>query len=97
VLQGIAKSPAAGAAGMMLATSGLFGSHRGTWTGALEDTAGGALIGEQIGGPLGAGIGAAAGFTAGLAEILAGVESPQRKAHDGIKYSGPQNLDQTIS
>ena len=48
-VQGVAKSPAAGAAGMMLATSGLFGSQRGTWTGALEDTAGGALIGEQIG------------------------------------------------
>ena len=28
----------------MVATSGLFGSQRGTWTGALEDTAGGALI-----------------------------------------------------
>jgi hypothetical protein len=84
-VQGVAKSPAAGAAGMMLATSGLLGSQRGTWTGAVEDTAGGALIGEQIGGPLGAGIGAAAGFTAGVAEILAGVKSPQRKAHDDIK------------
>jgi hypothetical protein len=30
---------------MMLATSRLFGSQRGTRTGALEDTAGGALIG----------------------------------------------------
>jgi hypothetical protein len=84
-VQGVAKSPAAGAAGMMLATSGLFGSNRGTWTGALEDTAGGALIGEQMGGPLGAAIGAAAGFTAGVAEKLLGIESPQRKAHDDIK------------
>jgi hypothetical protein len=84
-VQGVAKSPAAGAAGMMLATSGLFGSQRGTWTGALEDTAGGALIGEQMGGPLGAAIGAAAGFTAGVVEKLLGIESPQRKAHDDIK------------
>jgi len=84
-VQGVAKSPAAGAAGMMLATSGLFGSNRGTWTGALEDTAGGALIGEQIGGPMGAAIGATAGFTAGVVEKLLGIESPQRKAHDDIK------------
>lgn len=84
-VQGVAKSPAAGAAGMMLATSGLFGSNRGTWTGSLEDTAGGALIGEQIGGPWGAAIGAAAGFTAGMVEKLLGIESPQRKAHDDIK------------
>lgn len=84
-VQGVAKSPAAGAAGMMLATSGLFGSQRGTWTGALEDTAGGALIGEQIGGPWGAAIGAAAGFTAGMVEKLLGIKSPQRKAHDDIK------------
>jgi hypothetical protein len=84
-VQGVAKSPAAGAAGMMLATSGLFGSQRGTWAGALEDTAGGALIGEQIGGPWGAAIGAAAGFTAGTVEKLLGIESPPRKAHDDIK------------
>jgi len=84
-VQGVAKSPAAGAAGMMLATSGLFGSQRGTWTGTLEDTAGGALIGEQIGGPWGAAIGAAAGFTAGMVEKLLGIKSPQRKAHDDIK------------
>jgi len=84
-VQGVAKSPAAGAAGMMLATSGLFGSQRGTWTGSLEDTAGGALIGEQIGGPWGAAIGAAAGFTAGMTEKLLGIESPPRKAHDDIK------------
>jgi hypothetical protein len=84
-VQGVAKSPAAGAAGMMLATSGLFGSNRGTWTGALEDTAGGALIGEQIGGPMGAAIGATAGFTAGVVEKLLGIESPPRKAHDDIK------------
>ena len=77
-------TPAAGAAGMMLATSRLCGSQRGTWTGALEDTAGGALIGEQMGGPLGAAIGAAAGFTAGVVEKLLGIESPQRKAHDDI-------------
>ena len=84
-MQGVAKSPAAGAAGMMLATSGLFGSQRGTWTGSLEDTAGGALIGEQIGGQWGAAIGAAAGFTAGMTEKLLGIDSPPRKAHDDIK------------
>ena len=84
-VQGVAKSPAAGAAGMMLATSGLFGSRRGTWGGTLEDTAGGALIGEQIGGPWGAAIGAAAGFTAGVIEQLLGIKSPARKAHDDIK------------
>lgn len=32
-VQGVAKSPAAGAAGMMLATNGLFGGSRGTWGG----------------------------------------------------------------
>ena len=84
-VQGVAKSPAAGAAGMMLATNGLFGSQRGTWTGSLEDAAGGALIGEQIAGPYGAAIGASVGFTAGVVEKLLGIESPQRKAHDDIK------------
>ena len=74
-IQGVAKSPAAGAAGMMLAMNGLFGSRRGTWGGIAESTAGGALIGEQIGGPLGAAIGAGAGFLAGLGEKLFGVES----------------------
>ena len=79
-VQGVAKSPAAGAAGMMLATSGLFGSRRGTWAGTLEDTAGGALIGEQIGGPWGAAIGAAAGFTAGVVEQLLGIKSPAEES-----------------
>jgi hypothetical protein len=65
-VQDVAKSPAAGAAGMMLAMNGLFGGSRGTWGGIAQSTAGGALIGEQIGGPLGAAIGAGAGFLAGL-------------------------------
>ena len=69
-VQAIAKSPAAGAAGMMLAMNGLFGGSRGTWGGIAQSTAGGALIGEQIGGPLGAAIGAGAGFLAGLGEKL---------------------------
>ena len=52
---GVATSPAASAAGMMLATSGLLGSHMGTWGGVGMGTVGGGLlgagIGQQIGGP----------------------------------------------
>lgn len=84
----VATSPAATAAGMMLGTSGLMGSHRGTWGGIAMGTAGGALVGAgigmQLGGPagalLGAGIGAVAGFGIGLGEKLAGVESPENQA-----------------
>jgi hypothetical protein len=89
----VATSPAATAAGMMLATSGLLGSHMGTWGGVGMGTAGGALVGAgmgmQFGGPmgalLGAGIGAVAGFGIGVSEKLLGIESPQAKAHNDIK------------
>jgi hypothetical protein len=71
--------------GSMLAEHGLLGSDRGTWKGAGEGAAGGAAIGFQQGGPLGALIGGAAGFLIGVGEKLAGVESPERKAHDDIR------------
>src|ERR1035441_10009599 len=73
------------AGGTMLAQQGLLGSSRGTWTGTAEGTAGGAAIGFQMGGPLGALIGGAAGFGIGIGEMIAGVKSPQREAHDDIK------------
>jgi hypothetical protein len=92
-VQGVAKSPAAGAAGMMLAMSGLFGANRGTWGGIAESAAGGALIGEQIGGPLGAAIGAGAGFLAGLGEKLFGVESPVHKAERLVKQIYSININ----
>jgi hypothetical protein len=69
----------------MLAQQGLLGNSRGTWTGTAEGTAGGAAIGFQMGGPLGALIGGAAGFGIGIGEMIAGVKSPQREAHDDIK------------
>jgi hypothetical protein len=89
----VATSPAATMAGMMMATSGLTGSRMGTWGGVAMGTAGGALvgagIGAQYGGPmgaaLGAGIGAVAGLGIGAGEKLAGIESPQVKAHNDIK------------
>ncbi|HZV06994.1 MAG TPA: hypothetical protein VE999_18070, partial [Gemmataceae bacterium] len=92
-VQAVAKSPAAGAAGMMLAMNGLFGSSRGTWGGIAQSTAGGALIGEQIGGPLGAAIGAGAGFLAGLGEKLFGVESPENEAIRLVKQLYSINID----
>jgi hypothetical protein len=96
-IQGIAKSPAAGAAGMMLAMNGLFGSSRGTWGGIAQSTAGGALIGEQIGGPLGAAIGAGAGFLAGLGEKLFGVESPENEAKRLVKQLYSINIDNSMA
>src|SRR5579883_2504272 len=96
-VQGIAKSPAAGAAGMMLAMNGLFGSSRGTWGGIAQSTAGGALIGEQIGGPLGAAIGAGAGFLAGLGEKLFGVESPENEAKRLVKQIYSISIDTAMA
>ena len=84
-LGAVAKSPAAGAAGMMLAESGLLGSHMGSWAGVGMGALGGAAIGFQMGGPLGALIGGVAGFGIGIGEKLAGIQSPQKKAHDDIK------------
>jgi hypothetical protein len=43
------------------------------------------MIGFQMGGPLGALIGGVAGAGIGIGEKLAGIESPQKKAHDDIK------------
>ncbi len=96
-VQGVAKSPAAGAAGMMLAMNGLFGANRGTWGGIAESAAGGALIGEQIGGPLGAAIGAGAGFLAGLGEKLFGVESPVHKAERLVKQIYSMNINDAMA
>jgi hypothetical protein len=96
-VQAIAKSPAAGAAGMMLAMNGLFGSSRGTWGGIAQSTAGGALIGMQIGGPLGAAIGAGAGFLAGVGEKLFGVESPENEAKRLVKQLYSINIDNSMA
>jgi len=96
-IQGVAKSPAGGAAGMMLAMNGLFGGSRGTWSGIAQSTAGGALIGDQIGGPWGAAIGAGAGFLASLGEKLAGVESPENKAKQLIKQLYSINIDNNMA
>jgi hypothetical protein len=96
-IQGVAKSPAAGAAGMMLAMNGLFGNSRGTWSGIAQSTAGGALIGDQIGGPWGAAIGAGAGFLASLGEKLAGVESPENKAKQLVKQLYSINIDNNMA
>ncbi len=96
-IQGVAKSPAAGAAGMMLAMNGLFGGSRGTWGGIAQSTAGGALIGEQIGGPLGAAIGAGAGFLAGLGEKLFGVESPENEAKRLVKQIYSISIDTAMA
>jgi hypothetical protein len=68
------------AGGMMLATQGLMGNSRGTWTGVGEGAAGGAMIGLQMGGPLGAAIGAGVGAGIGLGEKIAGVESQRNEA-----------------
>jgi hypothetical protein len=83
-IEGVASSPAAGAAGLSLATHGLI-SNAGTWTGAIQGAAGGALIGNQIGGPLGAAAGASFGFEIGALEKLFGVKSLNQTAHDDIK------------
>lgn len=87
-IAGVASSPAAIAAGGMLAQFGLTGSARGTFGGTFMGAAGGALagfgIGAQIGaigGPLGAAIGAGAGLLVGLGEQIFGVEPPSRQAH----------------
>jgi hypothetical protein len=96
-VQGVAKSPAAGAAGMMLAMNGLFSGSRGTWGGIAQSTAGGALIGDQIGGPLGAAIGADAGFLAGLGEKLFGVESPENEAKRLVKQLYSLNIDNSMA
>lgn len=96
-IQGVAKSPAAGAAGMMLAMNGLFGGSRGTWGGIAQSTAGGALIGEQIGGPLGAGIGAGAGFLAGLGEKVFGVESSENEAKRLVKQLYSISIDNSMA
>lgn len=96
-IQAVAKSPAAGAAGMMLAMNGMFGGSRGTWGGIAQSTAGGALIGEQIGGPLGAAIGAGAGFLAGVGEKLFGVESPENEAKRLVKQLYSINIDNSMA
>jgi ABC-type transporter Mla subunit MlaD len=83
-IEGVASSPAAGAAGLSLATHGLI-TDAGTWTGAIQGAAGGALIGNQIGGPLGAAAGASFGFEIGAMEKLFGVKSLNQTAHDDIK------------
>jgi ABC-type transporter Mla subunit MlaD len=82
--EGVASSPAAGVAGLSLATRGLI-SNAGSWTGAIQGAAGGALIGNQIGGPLGAAAGASFGFEIGALEKLFGVKSLNQTAHDDIK------------
>ena len=92
-------------AGMMMGTSGLMGSHRGTWGGVAMGTAGGALvgagIGAQFGGPmgaaLGAGIGAVAGFGIGLGEKLFGVETPENQAKRLAKQLYSISIDNSMA
>jgi hypothetical protein len=101
----VLTSPAAMMAGMMMGTSGLMGSHRGTWGGVAMGTAGGALvgagIGAQFGGPmgaaLGAGIGAVAGFGIGLGEKLFGVETPENQAKRLAKQLYSISIDDSMA
>jgi hypothetical protein len=101
----VLTSPAAMMAGMMMGTSGLMGSHRGTWGGVAMGTAGGALvgagIGAQFGGPmgaaLGAGIGAVAGFGIGLGEKLFGVETPENQAKRLAKQLYSISIDNSMA
>jgi hypothetical protein len=87
-LAGVASSPAAGTAGLLL---GLNGVQRQGVGGTIESGLGGALAGfalgaqlGSIGGPMGAAIGAGAGILAGIISSVF-FENPQRKAHDDIK------------
>lgn len=66
--------------GGILAADGL---RRGGLFGALETTAGGALIGAKFGGPLGAAIGGGVGLAAGLIRSL--FKSAEEKAKREIK------------
>ena len=87
-IAGVASSPAAGMAGLML---GLNGVQRQGVGGTIEAGLGGALAGFSlgaqigaIGGPMGALIGAGVGVLAGVISSVF-FENPQRKAHDQIK------------
>jgi hypothetical protein len=91
-LQGVATSRAASqlalAGGSMLATSGLFGTNRGTGLGIAESGFGGAMAGfgignmimPGVGGLIGGAIGGVAGLGAGIGEKLAGDLSPREQA-----------------
>ncbi|MBI2818121.1 MAG: hypothetical protein HYX72_14395 [Acidobacteria bacterium] len=79
-LGAIARSNAALLGGAMLAMNGL---QRGGFTGLMETTAGGALIGFRFGGPVGAAIGAGVGAVAGIVRLF--VKSAQQKAREKIR------------
>jgi hypothetical protein len=96
-VQAVATSPAAGMAGISLGLAGLTGDRRGTWGGAMEAAAGGALIGDQIGGPLGAAAGASFGFEVAAFEKLFGVESPQNEAKRLVKQIYSINVDNSMA
>ncbi|HEY1754418.1 MAG TPA: hypothetical protein VGG72_03415 [Bryobacteraceae bacterium] len=94
---GVASSPAAGMAGLML---GMNGVQRQGVGGTVEAGLGGALagfsLGSQIGslgGPMGAAIGAGAGVLAGVISSVF-FESPQKKAHDDIRSIYGVNIPQ---
>jgi hypothetical protein len=94
---GVASSPAAGMAGLML---GMNGVQRQGVGGTVEAGLGGALagfsLGSQIGslgGPMGAAIGAGAGVLAGVISSVF-FESAQKKAHDDIKSIYGVNIPQ---
>jgi hypothetical protein len=94
---GVASSPAAGMAGLML---GMNGVQRQGVGGTIEAGLGGALagfsLGSQIGslgGPMGAAIGAGAGVLAGVISSVF-FESPQKKAHDDIQQIYGVNIPQ---
>ena len=94
---GVASSPAAGMAGLML---GINGVQRQGVGGTIEAGLGGALagfsLGSQIGslgGPMGAAIGAGAGVLAGVISSVF-FESAQKKAHDDIQSIYGVNIPQ---
>ncbi len=96
-IQGAATSPMAGMAGVSLALGGLTGDRRGTWGGAAEAAAGGALIGDQIAGPLGAAAGASFGFEVAMFEKLFGVESPINEAKRLVKQIYSVSIDNQMA
>lgn len=74
---GTPAGPAAGAAGMMLASAGIFGEQRGRWGGVAEATGGGFLVAGPIGAAIGAGI--------SLGEMASGVEAPRYEVKRVVK------------
>jgi gas vesicle protein len=60
---------------------GIDGLQRGSWLGALESAAGGAMIGFEVGGPLGALVGGIIGGIAGIVSAIFGGKKRTRQAN----------------